>query len=210
MKKYLLTFSLAALLVLSIVPRFTFADTQRLLVVGDSISSAYGMDINDGWVALLQERIDFNGYNVEVVNASITGDLSGSGNRRIASLLEQHQPKWTLIELGGNDGLRGLPIKHIKNNLNAMVEQAQDNDSQAILVGMQIFPNYGPKYTAAFKTAYYDVADQTGAALVPFILKGVGGVTNLNQADGIHPNEEAQAILLDNVWSVLEPLISTH
>ncbi len=165
------------------------------------------MDIDDGWVALLQERIDEQELSIDVVNASITGDLSGSGKNRIARLLKQHQPKWTIIELGGNDGLRGLPIKHIKNNLSSMIELSQENNSKVIIVGMQIFPNYGPKYTEAFKQIYYEVAQAKNVSFIPFILEGVGGVASLIQADGVHPSEKAQPILLNNVWQTLAPIL---
>lgn len=176
--------------------------------MGDSISAAYGMSLDDGWVALLQERINKLGLSYQVVNASISGDVSSSGASRIAKLLNKFQPEWTLIELGGNDGLRGMPLKHIKGNLESMIKDGEAAGTQVVLVGMEIFPNYGPKYTAAFKDIYHDLAKTHKLPFVPFILKGVGGLPHMNQADGVHPTKAAQRLLLDNVWTTLGPLLS--
>ncbi len=183
------------------------AENQRILVVGDSISAAYGMSISEGWVALLQERLEQQGYEFEVINASISGDTSASGNQRISALLQRHQPSWVIIELGGNDGLRGLPIVSLRVNLSAMIDQSQRAGAQVLLAGMQIFPNYGPRYTQAFKQIYIDLAAEYKVHFVPFILEGVGGQEELIQADGIHPTQEAQAIILENVWRVLGDLL---
>ena len=177
-------------------------------MLGDSISAAYGMDINDGWVALLQGKLDTENYAYEVINASISGDVSASGAQRISALLAEHQPEWIIIELGGNDGLRGLPLSHLRENLAEMIRKSQQADAQVVLAGMQIFPNYGPRYTTAFKNMYGELSEQYEAELIPFILEGVGGNSRYIQEDGIHPNIDAQAVLLENVWGVLAPLLS--
>ncbi len=183
------------------------AENQRILVVGDSISAAYGMSISEGWVTLLQDRLIEQGNDYKVINVSITGDTSASGKQRIAALLKRHQPAWVIIELGGNDGLRGLSTQALQANLRSMIDQIQAVDAQVLLAGMQIFPNYGPHYTQAFKQVYIDLVEQTEIYFVPFILEGVGRQEGLIQTDGVHPNKQAQPVLLDNVWQVLGGLL---
>ena len=200
-------FLLFQLLAFTGAPHLAAAENQRILVVGDSISAAYGMSISEGWVALLQERLTQQGYDIKVVNASISGDTSASGNQRIATLLQRHQPSWVIIELGGNDGLRGLPIESLRTNLSAMIEKSQQAGAQVLLAGMQIFPNYGPRYTQAFKQVYIDLAAEYEVHFIPFILEGVGGQEEMIQADGIHPTREAQVVILENVWRVLDDLL---
>jgi len=182
-----------------------FAGT--LLVVGDSISAAFGMDTRQGWVALLENRLAEQGYAHQVVNASISGDTSAGGAARLPALLAEHQPELVIIELGGNDGLRGQPPGQLQQNLAAMVQQSQKVGAKVLILGMQLPPNYGVRYTTAFAEVFVKVADEFDVPLVPFMLEGVGGVPALMQADGIHPAVEAQPVLLENVWPILKPLL---
>ncbi len=182
-----------------------FAGT--LLVVGDSISAAFGMDTRQGWVALLEQRLNEQGFDHQVVNASISGDTSAGGAARLPALLAEHQPEWVIIELGGNDGLRGQPPAQLQQNLAAMVQQSQKMGAKVLILGMQLPPNYGVRYTTAFAEVFPKVANETGSALVPFVLEGIGGVPSMMQSDGIHPAAEAQPRLLDNVWPMLKPLL---
>ena len=178
-----------------------------VLVVGDSISAALGLDTRQGWVALLQERLQAKGFDHQVVNASISGDTSSGGLARLPALLAQHQPQVVIIELGGNDGLRGQPPGQLQQNLARMVEQSQASGAKVLILGMKLPPNYGQRYTTAFAEVFPAVASQRQVPLVPFLLEGVGGVPGMMQADGIHPAAAAQSRLLDNVWPALEPLL---
>lgn len=180
------------------------AQAQTLLVVGDSISAAYGIEIDQGWVAQLQQRLNERQLSYQVVNASISGDTSAGGRTRLPALLEQHQPRLVILELGGNDGLRGLPLKRLKDNLQAMIGQARERGSEVILLGMRIPPNYGPRYTDGFYQVYQQLATELDVPLLDFFLEGVGGVAGMIQQDGIHPTAEAQPRLLDNVWPLIE------
>ena len=178
-----------------------------VLVVGDSISAALGLDTRQGWVALLQERLQAKGFEHQVVNASISGDTSSGGLARLPALLAQHQPQVVIIELGGNDGLRGQPPGQLQQNLARMVEQSQASGAKVLILGMKLPPNYGQRYTTAFAEVFPAVASERQVPLVPFLLEGVGGVPGMMQADGIHPAAAAQSRLLDNVWPALEPLL---
>lgn len=182
-----------------------FAGT--LLVVGDSISAAFGMDTRQGWVALLEKRLDEQGFDHQVVNASISGDTSAGGAARLPALLAEHQPELVIIELGGNDGLRGQPPAQLQQNLAAMVQASQQKGAKVLILGMQLPPNYGVRYTSAFAEVFPKVANEFDVPLVPFVLEGIGGVPALMQADGIHPTAEAQPVLLENVWPTLKPLL---
>lgn len=178
-----------------------------LLVVGDSISAAFGLDSRQGWVALLEKRLVQEGFEHQVVNASISGDTSAGGAARLPALLVEHKPELVIIELGGNDGLRGQPLAQLQQNLASMVEQSQQAGAKVLLLGMKLPPNYGGRYTTAFAQVFTDLAEQKQVPLVPFFLEGVGGVPGMMQADGIHPTEAAQEILLDNVWPTLKPML---
>lgn len=178
-----------------------------LLVVGDSISAAFGLDSRQGWVALLEKRLEQEGLEHQVVNASISGDTSAGGAARLSALLVEHKPELVIIELGGNDGLRGQPPAQLQQNLASMVEQSQQAGAKVLLLGMKLPPNYGVRYTTAFAQVFTDLAEQKQVPLVPFFLEGVGGVPGMMQADGIHPTEAAQGILLDNVWPTLKPML---
>jgi acyl-CoA thioesterase-1 len=188
------------------------ADTKSplILVVGDSLSAEYGLARGTGWVALLEQRLAREKVDARVVNASISGDTTSGGRSRLAALLKQHQPTHVILELGGNDALRGLPLKMTQDNLSAMARAAQAAGARVVIAGMQVPPNYGRQYGADFSGLFATVAKQERAALVPFLLKGVADVPEseqLFQADRIHPKEAAHPIMLDNVWPVLLPLL---
>ncbi|MDZ4191014.1 MAG: arylesterase [Pseudomonas sp.] len=178
-----------------------------LLVVGDSISAAFGLDSRQGWVALLEKRLNEEGFEHSVVNASISGDTSAGGAARLSALLAEHKPELVIIELGGNDGLRGQPPAQLQQNLASMIDKSQSAGADVLLLGMRLPPNYGARYTTSFAQVFADLAEQKKVLLVPFFLEGVGGVPGMMQADGIHPTESAQAVLLENVWPTLKPLL---
>ena len=177
------------------------------LVVGDSISAAFGLETSQGWVHLLQQRLNDSEHDYQVVNASISGDTSAGGLARLPALLREHEPDIVIIELGGNDGLRGQPPAQLKRNLAAMTEQAQEAGAKVLLLGMRMPPNLGQRYTSAFADAFDSLATEKDLPYVPFLLEGVGGVQGMMQADRVHPTAPAQELMLDNVWPVLEPLL---
>ncbi len=187
------------------------AGTPRtLLVVGDSLSAEYGLKRGEGWVALLQARIAAQKLPWQVVNASISGDTTSGGRSRLPALLKQHSPAVVLIELGGNDALRGLPLGMTEANLRAMTQAAQAAGAQVLIAGMQVPPNYGRKYSDEFAAVFGTVARTEKVALLPFLLAGVAdvpGAEGFFQADRIHPNASAHPKMLDNVWPVLRPLL---
>jgi acyl-CoA thioesterase-1 len=181
------------------------ADT--VLVVGDSISAAFGLDTRQGWVALLEKRLAEQGFEHKVVNASISGDTSAGGAARLPGLLVEHQPNLVILELGGNDGLRGQAPAQLQQNLASMIEQSQDAGAKVLLLGMRLPPNYGIRYTTAFAQVFATLAEEKQVAFVPFFLDGVGGVPEMMQRDGIHPAVAAQPVLLENLWPTLLPLL---
>jgi acyl-CoA thioesterase I len=184
--------------------------SATILIVGDSLSAEYGLRRGTGWVALLEARLRTEEIAANVVNASISGDTTSGGRSRLPTLLAQHQPTHVVIELGGNDALRGLPLTMTENNLQTMGRAASAAGAQVVLVGMQVPPNYGSSYADSFAAVFRQVARAEKHALVPFLLKGVADspqAESLFQADRIHPNEKAQATMLANVWPVLRPLL---
>jgi len=183
------------------------AAAGTLLVVGDSISAAFGLETRQGWVNLLAERLRSTAPEWQVVNASVSGDTSAGGLSRLPALLDAHRPELVVIELGGNDGLRGQPPAQLQQNLAAMIARSRKAGAEVLLLGMRLPPNYGARYTRAFEQVYVEVARQEQVALVPFFLEGVGGVSGLMQADGVHPTAAAQSILLENLWPALQPLL---
>jgi acyl-CoA thioesterase-1 len=186
-------------------PQLAAADRdQTVLVVGDSLSAGHGITLEESWVALLGERLRSEGYGYAVVNASITGDTTTGGLKRLPRALKVHQPAIVIIELGGNDGLRGTPIAVMRSNLVQMIELSQAAGARVILAGMQIPTNYGGPYTKAFAAVYPELARKYRTGLVGFFLDGIALDIKLFQADGIHPTAEAQKILVDNVWPALE------
>ncbi len=182
------------------------ASAQGILIVGDSISAAFGLEIDQGWTALLEERLEEEGADIEVMNASVSGDTTAGGLARLPRLLEQHNPDLVVIELGGNDGLRGMPPTNMQQNLSAMVEQSQEAGAEVLLLGMRIPPNYGVRYTQAFEQVFADISEKYDVALLPFVLDGIAGEADqsLMQSDGIHPTAEGQPLILDNVWPYIE------
>ena len=181
-----------------------------ILVVGDSLSAEYGLRRGSGWVALLEARLRAGQTGHRVVNASVSGDTTSGGRSRLPALLRQHRPAVLVIELGGNDALRGLPLDMTRDNLAAMARAARQAGAKVLLLGMEMPPNYGAKYGQEFRAIYTSVARAEKAALLPFFLKNVGDLadpTKLFQADRIHPNEAAQPILLGNVWPALKKLL---
>lgn len=180
---------------------------QTIVVVGDSLSSGYGIAADQSWVAKLEERLQSEGYGYEVVNASIAGDTSAGGLSRLPRLLETHSPAIVVIELGGNDGLRGQPVETLRNNLSRMIEQSKAKGAEVVLAGMQIPPNYGPAYTKSLAAVYPELAAKYDVAFVEFLLEDVALHADLMQPDGIHPNAAGQAIVLENVWPVLSKLL---
>lgn len=176
---------------------------QNILLIGDSISAAFGLETEQGWVSLLQKRLEEQDYPHRVVNASVSGETTAGGLARLPGLLEQVQPELVIIELGGNDGLRGLPAANMQQNLSAMVEQSRASGADVILLGMRIPPNYGPRYNDAFEQVFVDLSQSLDVPLVPFLLEGVGTVPELMLDDGIHPGAAAQPLLLDNAWPVI-------
>jgi acyl-CoA thioesterase-1 len=198
-------FGLVFLLVLVNLPLSASANT--ILIVGDSLSAAYGMPVEQGWVSLLQQRLatDYNAYTI--VNASISGDTTANALNRLPQALTRHQPAIVVLELGGNDGLRGLSTAEMKGNLAAMIQTVRQHEAEVLLIGVQLPPNYGPRFTQQFHAVYHELAQEYGLALVPSLVDGVGTRTDLMQADGIHPNSKAQPLIVTRVWQQLRPLI---
>ena len=180
------------------------AQAKTVLVLGDSLSAAYGMQLDQGWVALLRQKLPEH----QIVNASISGETSDGGVNRLPALLRQHQPAIVIIELGGNDGLRGFQINRIRDNLATLVQNSQQAGAQVLLIGMRIPPNYGPRYTTQFHDNYTQIAQRFDTELLPFLLDGIATEPALMQEDGIHPNASAQPKLLQNVWPYLEPMLA--
>jgi acyl-CoA thioesterase I len=184
------------------------AKPHTIVIFGDSLSSAYGITLDEGWVSLLQQRLAKQKRNDQVVNASITGETTSGGLSRFSDMLKTHKPSIVMIELGGNDGLRGLSADETYKNLNAMIQQAKKNKVKVLLLGMKIPPNYGLKYSQQFSENYQTLAKKHEIQQVPFFLEGVAGNPNLIQADGIHPTEKAQPQLLENVWPTLTKMLN--
>ena len=178
-----------------------------ILVYGDSLSAAYGLSQDAGWAALLQARLKQKGMNYTVANASISGETTSGGAARIAEALKAHRPRVIIVALGANDGLRGLPLGQMRANLANIVRASQKAGSRVLLVGMRLPPNYGASYTRQFAEVYADLAREYKTALAPFLLEGMAERREMFQPDNIHPTAQAQALLLDNVWKALAPLL---
>ncbi|AOY87995.1 arylesterase [Marinobacter salinus] len=186
----------------------SLASQNTLLILGDSLSAAYGVPSETAWVQLLKQRLQNNGLaQWQVINASISGETTDGGARRLPRLIEENNPDVVIIELGGNDGLRGFPPNVIESNLASMITLVQKSGARAVLVGMQIPPNYGQRYTSTFADIFPKLSDRFDTALVPFFLEGIYDQEALMQEDGIHPTDEAQSQLLENVWPVLKPVL---
>lgn len=184
-------------------------EKARILVLGDSLSAGYGIELKQSWVSLLAERIAGN-YPYQVINASVSGETSGGGLARLPALLKEHQPALVILELGGNDGLRGHSLNIMQQQLESIVKQSHSAGARVLLLGMQIPPNYGQRYTERFHKVYTQLAQQHDLAYVPFFLEGVATNRELMQRDGIHPTAAAQQTMLDNVWVGLEPLLKKN
>lgn len=182
--------------------------SNTILIVGDSLSAGYGIDVNAGWVALLTQRLSQQGYTQRVVNASVSGETTGGGRARFPQLLATHHPAIVVLELGANDGLRGLPLKQVRANLENMIALAQAQKARVLLLGMQIPPNYGPTYAEGFSSMFVELARTHRLAAVPFFLENVALDQKLLQSDNLHPNELGQPKLLENVWPKLKPLLA--
>lgn len=178
-----------------------------ILIVGDSLSSGYGVKVDATWVALLEKKLAAQGYGYRVVNASVSGETTGGARARLTRALQLHQPAIVILELGGNDGLRGLPLRQVRDNLEGMIAQVQAANARPVLVGMRIPTNYGPAYADGFHAVFGELAKKHSLPLVPFFLEGVAFNTQLMQEDALHPNTAAQPILLDNLWPTLQPLL---
>ena len=180
---------------------------RTIVVLGDSLSSGYGLRIDESWVSMLEERLRAEGYGYEVVNASISGDTSSGGLARLPALLAMHDPSIVIVELGGNDGLRGQPVQSLRANLSQIIELAREHGAAPILTGIQIPPNYGPSFAGAFARIYPELAAQFDIPLVGFLMEDVALNGDLMQADGMHPNARGNEVMLENVWTVLADLL---
>ena len=197
--------------VLSILMLFTIPAACLpcpVLVIGDSISAAYGLETTQGWVRLLQQKLKREKIDCEIINSSISGDTTGGGAARINQDLATYHPQVVIIELGGNDGLRGLPPRVIKKNLKTMIDRAQSSNSQVILLGIEIPPNYGKRYTDSFKAIYQELATETKIDLVPELMTGIGDQSRYMQEDGIHPNRTGQSLILEKIWPRLHRIMA--
>ena len=186
------------------------ASAHIILVVGDSLSAAYGIPVEQGWVALLQECLEREAYPYRIVNASISGDTTANARARLDAALGSHEPAVLLLGLGGNDGLRGLSLVAMKDNLAAMIASAQQAGAKILLIGVQLPPNYGPRYTQRFQAVYQELAREHDLALLPSLVDGIGTDSELMQADGIHPNASAQPLIRDRIWKELQPLLERN
>lgn len=184
------------------------ADAQTILVWGDSLSAGYGLDKGQDWPTLLQTRLQDKGFRHVVVNGSVSGETSSGGRTRLPAALAEHTPAIVILELGANDGLRGLQPKLLADNLKAMIDAATDSGAQVLLVGMQMPPNYGPAYTRRFSAVFSDLAEREDLPLVPFLMEGFADRPEMFLADGIHPTAEAQGLILDTVWKTLQPMLT--
>ncbi len=183
------------------------AQASPILVFGDSLSAGYGLRPDEGWVPLLQKRLQAQGYVTEVINASVSGETSGGGAQRLPRALQLHKPGIVILELGANDGLRGLPVAGIRANLDKMIRAIQAAGARPLLVGTRLPPNYGPRYTAEFYRIYGDLAHAERVPLVPFLLEAVALKPDLMQPDGLHPNARGASLVLNTLWPRLSPLL---
>lgn len=184
-----------------------FAENPKIMIYGDSLSAAYGIPQQQGWASLLQKKLASEYYQYDVVNASISGETTSGGVSRIQKILDQIKPSIIILELGANDGLRGLPIQEMSNNLNTIILQSKKSGARVLLVGMRIPPNYGPQYTKLFSQTYVKLSQEHQIPLVPFMLENIAAKADLIQDDGLHPNAIAQPLVLDNIWSHLKKLL---
>jgi acyl-CoA thioesterase-1 len=197
-------------LMLTVTAAAQAANAPTVLVFGDSLSAGYGIDVDQSWPALLQSRLESQGYEHRVINASISGETTEGGVTRILSTLENFSPELVILELGGNDGLRGFPPERIRANLQTIIETVKASGAAVVMLGIRIPTNYGPRYTGAFENVYRELADQLGVLWIEFFMEGIALNEDLMQDDGIHPNAEAQSILLDNAWPIVRQALADH
>jgi len=196
----------------AIAPAWSYGNTAQndsptILVLGDSVSAGYGLASNEGWVALLQSRLKAQGYGYRVVNASVSGETTTGGLARLPRALSVHRPQIVIVELGGNDGLRALPLETSRRNLERIIETSQTSGARVLLLGMKIPPNYGPRYSQGFEQLFRDLARRYRLPFEPFFLEKIALAPGMMQADGLHPTAQAQPVMLDTVWPVLKPLL---
>ncbi|HEY0489219.1 MAG TPA: arylesterase [Telluria sp.] len=187
-----------------------YSAPKTVLVLGDSLSAEYGLNRGSGWVALLEKKLKAERISARIINASISGETTSGGRARLPALLKQHKPSVVVIELGANDGLRGLPVASAEDNLRSMVDLAKKNDAEVLLVGMRMPPNYGRAYTEQFFNMYTKLSTKYKAPLVPFMLEGVADQPKMFQADRLHPSAEAHPIILANIWPKFKPLVKAQ
>ena len=183
------------------------ANNPKILIYGDSLSAAYGLPQQSGWPVLLKNKLQSEGYRYDIVNASISGETTSGGLSRLKKTLEVTQPAIIILELGANDGLRGLPLNAMSKNLSSMIEQMQKTKAPILLAGMKIPPNYGPQYTQGFNSSYQQLSKNYNLSLIPFLLDNVAAQPHLLMQDGLHPNAEGQRIMLQTIWPYLQPLL---
>ena len=193
---------------LALAGRAAADSAYTLMVYGDSLSAGYGIDESQGWVELLSKKLTNEGFPYQVVNGSVSGETTTGGLSRLPAMLDSYRPDLVILELGGNDGLRGLPLNAIRQNLVAMVEMSRASGAEVLLAGIQIPPNYGPRYTEPFFQQFSDIARELEIPLVPFLIDGIPQQPELMQNDGIHPKAEAQSMILENVWPALVPMLA--
>lgn len=198
---------------MSIIPSYSIpsvAAQPKLLVLGDSLSAAYGMEMTKGWVSLLQNKLDQSSKKITVINASISGETTSGGKSRLATLLKQHQPQWVIVELGANDALRGQNLKTTRANLNQIIEISKQFNAEVLLLGIRLPTNYGPAYDLALQKMYQQLADEHQLLFDPFFLEEVALNPDLMQDDGLHPNAKAQPVILDRLWPLIKKQINAH
>ena len=199
-------------MLIAIAPAWSYGNTARndsptILVLGDSVSAGYGLASNEGWVALLQSRLKAQGYGYRVINASVSGETTTGGLARLPRALSVHRPKIVIVELGGNDGLRALPLETSRQNLERIIQASQSSGAKVLLLGMKIPPNYGPRYSQGFEQLFSDLARRYRLPFEPFFLEKIALVPGMMQSDGLHPTAKAQPVMLDTVWPVLKPML---
>jgi acyl-CoA thioesterase-1 len=204
LKKYISTLLLSGLLLC----QSAWASSPTILVMGDSLSAAYNLRPEEGWVSLLDDRLSTSHPQIEIINASVSGETTQGGLSRFEQLINKYQPSWVILELGANDALRGYPLEQTTQNLESMIIQAQNHDAKVLLIGNQIPQNYGKRYTEQFYQLYQQIADKYNLAYVPFMLEGVALDKSLMQLDGLHPNEKGQPLVLKNIFPHLQPLLT--